>query len=101
MKAAFKRRRRVIQVDGPDPIDMYVGGRLRELRRRQKISQGELGSRLGVTFQAVQKYESGNIRIAASTLFHLGRALGVEPGYFFEGYSDSPPAERGAKKRQR
>lgn len=98
--SALKRRRRVIRDEGPDPIDIFVGQRARERRRLARLSQSELGKRLGVSFQAVQKYESGHIRISASTLFRLGQILRVGPAYFFEGYSDPPPAERGAKKRK-
>ena len=83
--APLKRRRRVIAEEGPDPIDLYVGARLRERRLEQHITQTTLGRQLGVTFQAVQRYEHGQIRIAASTLYRLSQILGVEPGYFFDG----------------
>jgi transcriptional regulator with XRE-family HTH domain len=86
--ASPKRRRRTVVNDGPDPIDVFVGKRVRERRRQENLSQTALGSRLGVTFQAVQKYESGGIRISASTLYRLSHALDVEPGYFFEGYAE-------------
>ena len=70
-----------------DPIDRHVGARVRERRQEQGMTQNMLGRRIGVTFQAVQKYETGAIRIAASTLYRIGEALGVSPGYFFEGYA--------------
>jgi transcriptional regulator with XRE-family HTH domain len=60
-----KVRRRIIQDDGPDPIDIFVGKRLRERRRHADLSQRDLGARLGVSFQSVQKYETGDIRISA------------------------------------
>jgi DNA-binding transcriptional regulator YiaG len=50
----------------PHPIDQMVGARLR-LRRMQKgLSQSALAHSVGVTFQAVQKYESGDIRISGA-----------------------------------
>jgi transcriptional regulator with XRE-family HTH domain len=100
MKAAsLKRRRRIIKDEGPDPIDVFVGKRVRERRRQENLSQTALAARLGVTFQAVQKYESGGIRIAASTLYRLCHALGVGPAYFFEGFVEAP--SEAATKRER
>jgi transcriptional regulator with XRE-family HTH domain len=59
------------------------------LRRIQLgLSQGALASKIGVSFQAVQKYESGDIRISASRLYDVAQALAVAPGFFFDGYPD-------------
>jgi len=87
--SAPKVRRRIIRDDGPDPIDIFVGRRMRERRVQQGMSQLKLGRQLGVSFQAVQKYESAGIRLSASTLYRLSELLGVPPGYFFEGYGES------------
>lgn len=70
------------------PIDVYVGGRMRLRRIQLGLSQGALASKIGVSFQAVQKYESGDIRISASRLYDVARVLEVSPGFFFEGYPD-------------
>jgi transcriptional regulator with XRE-family HTH domain len=86
MKApVLKRRRRVVSEDGPDPIDVYVGMRVRESREKVGLSQAALAKQIGVSFQTVQKYETAENRISASTLFRLGQVLDVPPGYFFEG----------------
>lgn len=67
----------------PHPIDRQVGTRLR-LRRMQKgLSQSALAAAVGVTFQAVQKYESGDIRISASRLYDIARFLETDIGFFF------------------
>ncbi len=59
------------------------------LRRIQLgLSQGALASKIGVSFQAVQKYESGDIRISASRLYDVSQVLQVSPAFFFEGYPD-------------
>ena len=81
----LKRRRRVVREDGPDPIDLFVGSRMRERRLQAGLSQVALAERLGVSFQQVQKYETAANRVSASTLFRLSHVLGVPPGYFFEG----------------
>lgn len=72
----------------PHPIDAYVGGRIRLRRIQLGLSQGALAGKVGVSFQAVQKYESGDIRISASRLYDVGQVLQVSPAFFFEGYPD-------------
>jgi transcriptional regulator with XRE-family HTH domain len=79
---------RVRDDNAPHPIDTYVGGRMRLRRIQLGLSQGALASKIGVSFQAVQKYESGDIRISASRLYDVAQALTVAPGFFFEGYPD-------------
>jgi len=43
----------------PDSVDVEVGRRVRVERIVRGLSQTEMGERIGVTFQQVQKYESG------------------------------------------
>ena len=74
--------------NAPHPIDVYVGGRMRLRRIQLGLSQGALASKIGVSFQAVQKYESGDIRISASRLYDVAQVLQVSPAFFFEGYPD-------------
>ena len=62
---------------GPTSIDQHVGARLRLRRSLLEMSQSELGEKLGVTFQQVQKYERGTNRIGASRLFHVAKADGT------------------------
>ncbi len=70
--------------DGPHPIDIGVGSRVRGRRILMGMSQERLGDELGVTFQQVQKYEKGANRISASRLHDISQVLDVSPGYFFE-----------------
>jgi len=71
-----------------DPVDRYVGERLRAERLQQAMSQTELGAAIGVTFQQIQKYERGANRVSASMLVRASKALGVPVGEFF------PPADQ-------
>src|SRR3954464_11294900 len=82
----------------PNPIDIYVGGRMRLRRIQLAMSQSALASRIGVSFQAVQKYESGDIRISASRLYDVARVLEVAPAFFFEGYPDGVVASNLAEE---
>lgn len=66
-------------------IDGHVGGRLRNRRRELSLSQVTVAEYLDVTFQQVQKYESGRNRIGASRLSDLSKILKVPVEYFFEG----------------
>ncbi len=68
----------------PHPVDVHVGQRLRLRRKLAGLSQTELGEKIGVTFQQLQKYESGANRISASRLFDLSRVLDVPVSYFFD-----------------
>jgi len=54
-------------------VDAAVGARIRNLRLRNKLSQTSLGEQLGVTFQKVQKYESGKNRVSAARLAQLAK----------------------------
>jgi transcriptional regulator with XRE-family HTH domain len=61
--------------DGPDPIDIAVGGRVRTRRRATGLSQTQLAEALGITFQQVQKYERGANRVSASMLVKIAAKL--------------------------
>ena len=72
-----------------DGVDKHVGERVRLRRIMLKMSQTELGNKIGVTFQQLQKYEKGANRIGASRLYQLAQTLNVPPGFFFEGLPGS------------
>jgi transcriptional regulator with XRE-family HTH domain len=65
-------------------VDVRVGNRLRLRRTAIGVSQEDLGRRLNLTFQQIQKFESGSNRISASYLFEIANALEVPISYFFE-----------------
>src|ERR1700754_3361463 len=68
----------------PNPVDKYVGSRVRMRRVLLGMSQEKLGEALGLTFQQVQKYEKGTNRIGASRLQQISKTLRVPPSFFFE-----------------
>jgi transcriptional regulator with XRE-family HTH domain len=82
---------------GAQDIDRHVGARVRERRIMLGLTQQELAGLVGITYQQAHKYEKGLNRIAAGRLHALARALGVEPGYFFEGLGE--PARPTAQQR--
>ena len=71
--------------ENPDPIDIHVGQQLRRARQSVGMSQTKLGESGGLSFQQIQKYESGKNRIAASRLYRIAESIGLPVAYFFEG----------------
>ncbi len=69
----------------PDPIDKYVGSRIRMRRIMLGMSQEKLGDALGLTFQQIQKYEKGTNRVGASRLQQIADVLQVHVSFMFEG----------------
>jgi len=65
--------------------DIELGKRIRLRRVEQKISQAELGDKLGVSFQQVQKYEKGVNRVGAARLQQIATALDVPVTFFYDG----------------
>lgn len=72
-----------------NPIDVYVGSRIRLRRLMLGMSQTKLADQLGVTFQQVQKYEKGANRVGASRLQHIADVLKVPISFFFENGGDA------------
>lgn len=72
--------------------DTYIARQLRTARKLGKLSQEQLAERVGVTFQQIQKYESGANRISASRLYQIARVLNQPVSFFL-------PA--GAERRRR
>jgi transcriptional regulator with XRE-family HTH domain len=83
--------------NGNNPVDLLVGGRIRLLRKRRKMSQAQLGKALGVTFQQIQKYENGKNRVGASRLHLVATALDVPINELFDGASESGRALKATK----
>ena len=69
----------------PHPTDVHVGKRVRQARIAKSLSQGALGQALGISFQQVQKYESGSNRIGSSRLWDISQILETPIEFFFEG----------------
>ena len=65
-------------------IDRIVGQRLRWRRRELKLTQEQLGEKLGLTFQQVQKYEKGVNRVSAGTLYEIAQVLDLPISWFFD-----------------
>jgi transcriptional regulator with XRE-family HTH domain len=66
-------------------IDQHVGERIRLRRTELGLTQDQLAQALEVSYQQIQKYETGANRISAGRAYEIARKLGVDIIYLFEG----------------
>lgn len=79
------------------------GDALRTIREGKGLSQTGLGELIGVSYQAVAKYERGTTEPTWPVVLRLAEALGVTPDAFLVGPSpttDPDPADRPRGKRK-
>jgi transcriptional regulator with XRE-family HTH domain len=76
----------------PSSIDMAVGRNVRIWRMARGLSQAQLASRLGVTFQQLQKYEVGANRIGTGRLVKVAGVLRIPITALFEGTDAADPS---------
>jgi transcriptional regulator with XRE-family HTH domain len=79
----------------PNPVDKYVGSRVRMRRIMLGMSQEKLGEALGLTFQQIQKYEKGTNRVGASRIQQISEVLQVPVSFLFEGGPSGSAAAEG------
>ena len=83
-------------------VDEHVGERIRHLRTTLGLTQEQLASALGISYQQVQKYETGANRVSAGRLYEIALQLDVEPAFFFADIDTSrahTPMPHGGKNR--
>jgi transcriptional regulator with XRE-family HTH domain len=78
------------------PVDVHVGKRIRQRRWLVAMTQQQLGEKVGIKFQQIQKYETGMNRVSASRLWDIAAALGVSVSFFFDGISEESGVEQTA-----
>lgn len=76
----------------PSSIDLSVGRNVRIWRIAKGMSQAQLATRLGVTFQQLQKYETGSNRIGTGRLVKIAVILGIPISVLFEGTNSAEPS---------
>jgi transcriptional regulator with XRE-family HTH domain len=73
--------------------DKFIGSKIRGYRNMAGLSQADLGKKLDITFQQIQKYEKGTNRIAGPRLMQLADLFGCE-------VADLLPQPRGNGKKR-
>ncbi|RMD88129.1 MAG: XRE family transcriptional regulator [Alphaproteobacteria bacterium] len=81
-----------------DPIDAQVGARVRAARTLAGLSQQEFARRLGISFQQLQKYETGADRISASRLYRMAVILDMSVDDFFVDPDGAPIPDLGHRE---
>lgn len=66
-----------------EAVDAFVGARISLRRSALGLSQTALAQQLGISFQQVQKYETGQNRISASRLHRVATVLATSVEAFF------------------
>jgi transcriptional regulator with XRE-family HTH domain len=83
-------------------VDEYVGERVRSRRTELGMTQHDLAQALGISYQQVQKYETGANRVSSGRLYEIAQKLEVDIAHFFDGLeptAPSRPMEHGGKNR--
>ena len=79
--------------------DREVGENIRQARRVRGVSQEELGARVGVSKQMIQKYETGESSISAVRLREVCDALNFTPDALLRrAISDAPKLIEGTEQ---
>jgi transcriptional regulator with XRE-family HTH domain len=71
----------------------HVGERIRIRRTELGLTQEDLAQQLAISYQQVQKYETGTNRISAGRLYEIAITLKTDISYFFEGFDPVRIAE--------
>ena len=77
----------------PDERDRIIGLRVKAYREIAGYNQTELGSKVGVTFQQIQKYENGKNKVSVSRLIDMCGILKVSIMDFLQGLGDVENAQ--------
>ena len=65
-----------------------IGKRIRFFRKQKGLTQMQLAEKVGVSFQQIQKYETGRDRISVDRLQQIAQAIEVPISYFFTDFED-------------
>lgn len=83
-------------------VDRHVGERIRERRTLLGLTQEQLAAALHISYQQIQKYETGANRVSAGRLFEIAKELDCDVAQFFDGLepnSEETPKTHGGRNR--
>ena len=80
-----------------EPVSLQIGQRLREIRKKQNLTQEQLGELVGLNYKYIGLIERGERLPSIQTLFKISAALKVAPREFF----DFPQASKAGEKERR
>lgn len=65
-------------------VNKYIGARIKQKRKKLGFSLAQLAELLELSYQQVQKYESGASKISAEKLAHVAFLLNEDIDYFYQ-----------------
>ncbi len=93
MKKLTKTKTEMKTKDAPDDRDRIIGLRVKTYRDIKGLSQTDLGEKIGVTFQQIQKYENGKNKVSVSRLIDMCKVLDVSLMNFISGLEKPAKAQ--------
>ncbi|WP_196305433.1 helix-turn-helix domain-containing protein [Rhodoblastus acidophilus] len=78
-----------------NPVDAFVGARLRQRRMQKGLPLSALSCRTGVSSARLLRFEDGQERIPPDIMIKFCSVLEIAPAYFFEW---SPNGETGRRR---
>ena len=82
-----------------NPVDVYLGGRVKHYRQLRSITPVELANEINVPVHQVKKYENGSTRMSNSTIVKIGKVLSCHVFDLFGKYAEK--GDESIKGRQR
>lgn len=67
-----------------ETVGNHIGQRIRKRRILLGLTQAQLGAFLEVSYQQVQKYETGHDRVSVGRLYEIAKHLQCPVSWFFE-----------------
>ncbi len=80
-------------------VDPYVGLRIRHLRTEFGLSQTDLADRIGVSFQQVQKYETGKNKVSLNRLCQIATVFKTDPSSLLKGIEKQAESRKTSTKQ--
>lgn len=77
-----------------DPVDVWVGGRIKLARMMKRVAQKDLARAIGITYQTLSKMENGVQRVTPPRLVEFSTVLDVPVGFFFDGMPGTVTADQ-------
>jgi len=83
-------------------VDRHVGEKIRQRRTLLGLTQEQVAAALDISYQQVQKYETGANRVSAGRLYEISQELDTDVAFFFDGVdgdSDAAQMPHGGRNR--
>nr|QCL09440.1 helix-turn-helix domain protein [Rhizobium rhizogenes]QCL09609.1 helix-turn-helix domain protein [Rhizobium rhizogenes] len=74
----------------PNPIDIFMGSRIKARRLELGLDQKTLAASLGITLFQLERHESGSERVSITQLRKFEKVLKVSPNFLFRQDDASP-----------